>query len=379
MTNRRIPNWVGSVVLGAVALVLLFLFFVAWLSSNHIRADVLLPVADERPYDISVVRTPPARLVTGSVAQPARDGIWGFENETSYTQLTSLLQRTLTETEWATTTIVGDFVIGDSGRVDVDAFPGDPNVAFGLGYDEVRAPGELGPLPAWLIDGRRSTWVIMAHGKGTDRRTQALRMIPSLVEAGFPVLVVTYRNDEGAPADPTGLRSWGLEEWRDLDAAVGLAEREGAQDYVLVGYDLGAEVVSMFLHESDRVGKVRGVVFDSPVLNLEGALDAGAGPVAQFVRELGQQFSRFRFDMEWGELDQVARADQFDVPILAMHGVHDGVAPIAFTEAFAAARPDLVRLVRFEQGGHGDLWNVDQPRYEAEFMSFLDDILAEDG
>jgi len=193
------------------------------------------------------------------------------------------------------------------------------------------------------------------------------------------VLVVTYRNDEGAPADPTGLRSWGLKEWRDLDAAVGLAEREGAQDYVLIGHDLGAEVVSMFLHESDRVGNVRGVIFDSPILDLEGALDYGAGPVRSFVRELGQQFARVRFDMEWSELDQVARADEFDVPILALHGARDEIAPIVFTEAFAAARPDLVRFVRFEQGGHGDLWNVDRARYEGEVMSFLDGILSEDG
>jgi len=169
-----------------------------------------------------------------------------------------------------------------------------------------------------------------------------------------------------------------LNEWRDLDAAVGLADREGAQDYILVGHDFGAEIVSMFLHESDRVGKVRGVIFDSPVLDLEGALDYGDGPVGRFVGEMGQQFARFRFGMEWSELDQVARADQFDVPILALHGAHDDVAPIAITEAFAAARPDLVRFVRFEQGGHGDLWNIDRSRYEQEVASFLDRVLEEE-
>lgn len=379
MRTRKIPAWAGAVVLVGAALITLLLFAVGWLSSNQIRSDVLLPVADERPYDIEVVRTPPARVVLASIDQPPRDGIWGFENETTYAQATSLLQRTDSETEWASTPFVGEYVVGAKGRVDVDAFPEDPTVAFGLGYDEVRAPGELGPLPAWLVDGRRSTWVIIVHGKGTDRRSQALRMIPTLVESGYPVLVVTYRNDEGAPADPTGLRSWGLKEWRDLDAAVGLAEREGAQGYILIGHDLGAEVVSMFLNESDRVGNVRGVIFDSPILDLEGALDYGAGPVVSFVRELGQQLARVRFDMEWSELDQVARADEFDVPILALHGARDEIAPIVFTEAFAAARPDLVRFVRFEQGGHGDLWNVDHARYEGEVMSFLDGILAEDG
>ena len=379
MITQKIPRWTGAVILAVLGIGALVLFAVAWLSANQIRSDLLLPVADERPYDVEILRTPPARLVIAGTDKPPRGGIWGFESEATYTQLTALLSRTETETEWAATPYIGEPAIAVSARVDVDAYPADPEVAFGLGFEEVRAPGELGPLPAWLIDGRRSTWVIIAHGKGTDRRSQALRMIPSLVEAGYPVLVVGYRNDEGAPSDPSGLRSWGLTEWRDLDAAVRLAEREGARDYILVGHDLGAEVVSTFLHESDRVGNVLGVVFDSPALDLEGTMDYGSGPVERFVDELGQQLARIRFGMEWSELDQVARAGQFDVPILALHGARDETIPIEITEAFAAARPDLVQFLRFEQGGHGDLWNVDTARYESALTSFIDGLADTEG
>lgn len=376
---QRIPRWIGAAVLAVLGIAALALFAVAWISANQIRSDLLVPVADERPYEIEILRTPPARLVIAGTDEPPRGGIWGFESEATYTQLTALLNRTETETEWAATPYVGELAVGVKGRVDVDAYPVDPEVAFGLGFEEVRAPGDLGPLPAWLIDGRRSTWVIIAHGEGTDRRTQALRMIPRLVESGYPVLVVSYRNDDGAPKDPSGLRSWGLTEWRDLDAAVRLAEREGARDYFLVGHDLGAEVVSTFLHESDRVGNVLGVVFDSPALDLEGTMDYGSGPVTRFVDELGQQLARVRFGMEWSELDQVARADQFDVPILALHGARDETIPIEITEAFAAARPDLVQFLRFEQARHGDLWNVDTARYEGAVMSFVDGLADTEG
>ena len=379
MITQKIPRWTGAVVLGALGIVVLVLFLVAWLSANQIRSDLLTPMADERPYDVEVVRSPPARLVIAGTEEPPRGGIWGFESEATYTQLTALLNRTETETEWAATPYIGEIGVGVSGRVDVDAYPRDPEDAFGLGFEEVRAPGDLGPLPAWLIDGRRSTWVIVVHGQGMDRRSQALRMIPSLVESGYPVLVVTYRNDDGAPADPSGLRSWGLTEWRDIDAAVRLAEREGARDYFLIGHDLGAEVVSMFLHESDRVGNVLGVVFDSPVLDIEGVMDYDSGPIARFVGELGQQLARIRFGMEWSELDQVSRADQFDVPILALHGAQDEESPIAITEAFAAARPDIVQFLRFEQGGSGDLWNVDTARYEPAVMSFIDGLADTEG
>lgn len=379
MPTRKIPRWTGTAVLIGIGVTAVVLFAVAWLSANQIRSDLLVPLTDDRPYDIEVVRTPPSRIVIAGTDEPVRGGTWGFETEQTYTQLTSLLNRTPTDTEWAATPYVGEPMIGVSGRIDVDAFPSDPMVSFGLGFENVRAPGDLGPLPAWLIDGRRSTWVIVVHGRGTERHTQALRMIPSYVESGYPVLVVSYRNDEGAPRDPSGLRSWGLTEWRDLDAAVRLAEREGAQDYVLVGHDLGAEVVSTFLHESESVGNVLGVVFDSPALDLAGALDYNSGPVASFVGYLGQQMARLRFGMEWDELDQVARADQFDVPILALHGARDEIAPIAITEAFVAARPDLARLVRFEQGGHGDLWNIDRTRYESQVMAFLESFVEDEG
>jgi len=379
MATRKIPRWAGTAVLISIGVVVVVLFVVAWLSANQIRSDLLVPVADDRPYDIEIVRTPPARIVIAGTDEPSRGGTWGFETGQTYTQLTSLLNRTQTDTEWAATPYVGEPMVGVSGRIDVDAFPVDPMVSYGLGFEDVRAPGDLGPLPAWLIDGRRSTWVIVVHGRGTDSRTQALRMIPSYVESGYPVLVATYRNDEGAPRDPSGLRSWGLTEWRDLDAAVRLAEREGALDYILVGHDLGAEVVSTFLHESETVGNVLGVVFDSPALDLAGGLNYNSGPVATFVGDLGQQMARLRFGMEWDELDQVARADQFDVPILALHGARDEVAPIAITEAFVAARPDLARLVRFEQGSHGDLWNVDRARYETEVMAFLDSFVEDEG
>jgi hypothetical protein len=138
-------------------------------------------------------------------------------------------------------------------------------------------------------------------------------------------------------------------------------------------------VVSTFLHESDSVGNVLGVVFDSPALDLAGALNYNSGPVASLVGDLGQQMARLRFGMEWDELDQVARADQFDVPILALHGARDEVAPIAITEAFVAARPDLARLVRFEQGAHGNLWNIDRARYETEVMAFLESFVEDEG
>ena len=60
MIRQKIPRWTGAAVLSVLGIVALVLFVIAWLSSNQIRSDLLVPIADERPYDIDVLRTPPA-------------------------------------------------------------------------------------------------------------------------------------------------------------------------------------------------------------------------------------------------------------------------------------------------------------------------------
>ena len=377
MARLKIPAWTGRALLGVVVLGALVSVSWAWLHSNQIRSEFLVPRADDRPYRAEVFATPPGRIVLPPFDELSRQGIWGFETEDGYTQLTSIDRSGEAEMIWNTTAYGDGVAPGEMGRVDVDAFPGDPLVAHGLGFQDERAPGDLGPHPVWFIDGRRSTWVVIAHGRGTDRLGQSLRIIPRLVEEGFPVLVVTYRDDVGAPPSPSGLRNWGLTEWRDLDAALLFAEREGARDYILYGYDLGAEVVSMLLHESERVGAVRGVIFDSPVLDFEAFVDHNTGWIPGPIGALGKQFARIRFGTEWAELDQLERSDQFDVPILAIHGAADESVPIAITEQFAAANPNTVEVLRIERAAHGDAWNIATDRYEEAVVDFVQRVAEE--
>lgn len=379
MARVKIPTWVPRVVLGVAAGMLLVIVVWAWAHSNQIRSEFLVPRDDDRPYRAEVFATPPGRIVLPPFDEFRKPGVWGFETETGgYTQLTSIDRPGEAEMVWNAVPFEDGVQAGDLGRIDFDAYPKDPFVAHGLGFQDETVAGDLGPQPAWFIDGRRSTWVVIAHGRGTDRRTQALRIIPRLVEEGFPVLVVTYRDDVAAPESEQGLRTWGLNEWRDLDAAMEFAEREGAREYILYGFDLGAEVVAMTLHESERVGAVRGVVLDSPVLDFEAYVDDNTGWIPAPIGMLGRQFARIRFGIEWAELDQVDRANQFDVPILAIHGTEDEEVPIEATESFAAASPSDVQLLRIASGGHGDTWNVAAAEYEEAVVEFVRRIADQD-
>lgn len=368
---RRIPRWVGRVA-GAAATLLVAAWVVGgWLYADALRDAWLVPRSADQARDLEVGQVASGRIVLPRTAATVRPGVWGIDAARGYGQATDVVGVTEETVERVFRTLSGVVDAGDAARMDRFAYPDDPEAAHGIGFEAVRYATDLGPNPAWLIDGRRSTWIVFAHDDGADRR-EALRLIPSLLEQGFPVLVVTYRNDEGAPRSPGGLRTWGIEEWRDLEGALGLARRKGAGDWVLVGSGMGAQVIARYLDRGSDVGRVRGVILDGPILDLEAAVSARRprwlpAPVAW----LGRQIVRLRWGIEWSALDQVGRADRLDVPVLVLHGGEDPVAPVEVSERFAAARPDLVTLVRVEQGRHGDLWNLDPERYQAAVAEFL--------
>lgn len=365
------PSWFGRAFAGLALLLVIAAFVAVWLHANWIRTDLLVPQPHDVGEEVEVMSIGGGRVVLPRSEATERDGVWGLRSPSAYGQIGDVIRIGETDVERSLRTLTGSFSAGQTATIDQDAFPEDPETAHGIGFEDVNVPGELGPQRAWMIEGRRDTWIVFAHGEGTDRQTQALRLIPTLVEQGFPIAVVTYRNDTTAPPSPDGLRRWGLEEWRDVDAALVSAERKGAEGFVLFGFDLGAEVVSMVLHESEYAGRVRAVILDSPVLDLERLVDEHTTVLPAPIAEAGQQLAAVRFGVEWRYLDQIERADEFDVPFLVLHGVDDRVVPYASSQEFADRRPDLVELARFEQGGHGDLWNIDPLRYEAVVTDFL--------
>lgn len=369
----RIPRWTGRAVLGLVGVVVLVWFAAAWFHANAIRAELMVPTGSQAPFDVDVVSNEAGRVVITRTDGTERVGTWGLETANAYAQVGTIVRVTDDTVERGVQDQVSTFVPGDSARIDVDAYAGNPESALGFAWEALRSPSDIGPQPAWFVDGRRATWVVFVHGMGDDRLTESLRITPSLVKQGFPVMAVTIRNDVGATPNDSGLRYWGLEEWRDIDAAIDLGVRKGAKDFVIVASGYGASVASMFLHESQMVDLVKGVVFDSPVLDLEPvaedyASDQGTPGV---VAWLGRRLVAVRFGMDWRALDQVRRSDEFDVPILLLYGAQDPVTPVETFERFAALRPDIVTPDRFEQGGHADLWNIDATRYEDAIAAFL--------
>ena len=373
-----VPRWTLRVVLALVFVLGLVWFAMSWVHANDIRAAFLIPAPVFDDYPLTVTNNEAGRITVTRSPWSEREGLWGLDGDDAYAQVSTIVRLEAETVERGLRTLEGEFSIGDSARIDPDAYTGDPFTAHGIAWEPLVIPSEIGPHQGWFVDGRRSTWIVFVHGKGDDRLTESLRMIPRLVEQGFPVMVITIRNDVGATPSGSGMRLWGLEEWRDVDAAVQLGLRKGAKDVVLVASGFGASIVSTFLHESDQIGVVRGAVLDSPVVDLEGSVIRWSRErgTPRIVGWLGRRLATVRFGMEWDLLDQIERADEFDVPMFILFGGEDPVTYPEDIERFADAVDPLADRQRFEQGGHTDLWNIDQFRYETVVTSWLTELLG---
>ncbi|MEU9984005.1 prolyl oligopeptidase family serine peptidase [Streptomyces sp. NPDC050856] len=253
---------------------------------------------------------------------------------------------------------------------------GTPAGALGIDHDDVEVPGELGPLPAWFVPGARSTWVITVHGLGTTRE-HPLNVLGFLHRARLPVLDLAYRGDPGAPRPADGLGHLGDSEWRDLDAAVRHAVRNGAESVILHGWSTGG---AMALHAAANCGlrdRIRGLVLDSPVLDWEATVRALAtarripGPLLPLAVRAAQG----RTGVHGDRLAEAADPDGLRVPTLLFHGPDDHLAPWAASRELAARRPDLVTLHTVRDAPHGAMWNAGPDRYEEILRRFLTPLM----
>jgi len=368
-------------------LVLVLVFFAGggWFYSGEIRDGALASKAPSPP----VLGTEVLAVGDGSVTL-ARDpaspreltlpGTWGLRWTDGYGRVGAILAQSPDRVERAFTPLEGKPPrAGEGSAVDGYAWPADPALAAGRPAREVSYPSPLGPAPAWQVPGRRGTWVILVHGYNAAR-TETLRTLATVARQGYPALAISYRNDPGAPRSPDGLRHWGATEWRDLEAATRYAIGQGATGVILAGFSMGAAVVTSFLLESPLAARVRGVVLDSPALDLGEVLDRGAAdrelpvlgtPVPPALTQVAKGIAGLRYDLDWGGLDYLDRAGGLSAPMLVLQQAGDPTVPVAISEQLAAARPDLVTFERFAGDGHVQSWNVDRARYERAVLAFL--------
>jgi hypothetical protein len=372
--TKRARSWLRRGTTVVVALVVFGLVVGTWVTASEFEDSLLRTVPEPPSYDVEVTAVTASTVTLSRGPDSARPGVWGLEWETGYARVGAVLRvdedgvtRTLQE-------VRGELRPGTRAAFDRFAFDSTP-ASLGLAFTEVAFEGPLGDYPAWFVDGRDDTWVVFVHGREATRR-EALRALGTVAGMGFPALVIAYRSDPVAPGEPGARSGLGRAEWPDLEAAVEFAVASGAADVVLMGYGTGATAAAMLTHESDWSVRVAGLVFDAPVLDAGALADrvADRRRVPGFVVAMAKGLAGLRFGIDWGRIDQVRRAEEFEVPILLFHGDADEQVPVETSDAFAASLPDLVTYERVAGGTAGASWNAGPDRYADALTAFLTDV-----
>jgi hypothetical protein len=224
-------------ILAAVALVAITAVASAAVSW-HFSSAVLVPEHSDWAENVTVKGLSPGRIALSRSVSTQRPGVYGLNWQGGHAIVGEVLSGDAVTVTRRLNAENGYLVAGMRVALDSAVYAGDPRQSLGLTYSSVNIPGELGSMPAWFISGRSHTWAIVVHGINASPE-DGLRVAPALHRDGLPSLLITYREDLGAPKSPDGLHHMGLTEWRDLAAAARYALSHGARRIVLVGSSMG--------------------------------------------------------------------------------------------------------------------------------------------
>jgi pimeloyl-ACP methyl ester carboxylesterase len=358
---------------GAGALLVLLVALAAGAAiSWHFSSDVVVPDHARAGPDATVKAVLPERVVLSRSAGSLRPGIYGLEWPGGHAivgGVTASGTHTVTRT---LRSLRGRLVPGTKVALTTNPYKGNPRQALGLSFANVAVPDELGPMPAWLVPARGRTWTIVVHGINGEREDN-LRIVPTLHAAGSPALLITYREDVGAPPSPDGLHHMGLTEWRDLQAAAAYALAHGARRLILAGYSMGGAIVTQFMERSPLASHVAGLVLDAPALDWKAILSFNAEEMGlpSFAADPVEWAVGMRIDADWHALDALDHTLAFHLPILLFHGTGDKLVPISLSDSFARALPRWVTYYRVPGAEHVESWNVDPQLYDQRVTTFL--------
>jgi uncharacterized protein len=211
--------------------------------------------------------------------------------------------------------------------------------------------------------------ILMLHGH-TGTRDHFMVHSDYLIEAGYGVLAIDFRNSGDSDGDIT---SMGYYEIRDARAAYDfLLTQDDIQKIVIMGHSMGGAVASQLMQEVDADGLIIDATYaDFPSIVRNGVIARGypATPITEILVTMAGALSQ----ADWYSLRPIDYLASVDKPMLWLHGTDDSTIPIENAYQMIEANP-LIKLVVFEGGGHSDLYQLDPELYRNELLSYLNAV-----
>lgn len=373
------------ILLVLVILVLAAAFASGWMMSNRylvpkpysLMAEFEITEVDDDQGEGGVIVTLPFVEDPSQFSEVGKEGIYNLLWEGGYGRLGTVLNEDGRQVVRRVGEVIGEEPeAGDPARLDVSIYRRDPLQDHGIPFEDLELEGEAGKLYAWWIDENNDRAVLALHGRRRADRTETLRITPTLVDSGWSVMSLAYRNHDKSDPSPDGLFHYGASEVEDALVAIEELARRGVEEIVLYGFSMGGAVALETTRRwPDDGPQLLGIVLDSPLLApreviRKGARDAGL-PLADRVADVSLVVARLRTGVQWDSLDQRRAADQIAVPVLLIAGTGDETIPIELVDEFASRIEAPLEYLRLEGTEHVEGWNRARSRYERAVEEFL--------
>ncbi len=254
-------------------------------------------------------------------------------------------------------------------------YRGDPGRALGLAFELVHVPTELGPAPAWFFpaDDGNDLAALYVHGIA-GARENGYRYLAPLRAAGIATLLISYRNDPGAPPSPDRIYAFGLTEWRDLEAAASVLGERGYRRLLLIGDSMGGAIIGQFLRRSASAGAVVAIALDSPALELRDVLARLASsmwlPGGRGLAAIALPLLKASSPYPLGEASVTEVLADFAGPLFLAHGTADRLVPIGSSDRLLRRRRGTTITLRTD-ADHLLSHAADPDAFERAFAGFL--------
>jgi pimeloyl-ACP methyl ester carboxylesterase len=330
------------------------------------------PVEDTYPLRVTAVNAARTAVTLTRGPDAGEPGSFRLSWPGGHATVGAVLAENATTVSRAISSLSGRLTVAQTVGIQPDPYAGNPRTSLGIPFENVFVSDALGPMPAWFINGRRKTWVLLIHGLDGSR-SDTLPPIPTLHALGFPLLAISYRNDAGAARSLDHRNHLGDTEWHDIEAAIRYAIAHGAAGVVLYGWSLGAGMGVLLSEQSPLRGAVRALILDSPLLDWPATLAYGARQheAPSQLTWITKIMLRVVFHVNLDPYDAPRLAAALSTPTLLVQGTADRITPPSVAYAFAHARPDLITYLPVSGADHVSSIDTDPSAYNSALRRML--------